>query len=119
MGVVNETVNLHIEHLVLDGVSEQERERVGQALQAELSRLLAEQGLPTGWRDGTASPTLNGGRFGIISGMSAEETGRTIAGKIYGAQGASGPGQTGMTAGTPSPVKNGATDASGQMNQRR
>lgn len=86
MGVMNETVNLHIEHLVLDGVSEQERERVGQALQAELSRLLSEQGLPNGWRDGIASPMLNGGAFRVISGMSAEQKGRAIAGKIYGAR---------------------------------
>lgn len=87
---MNEVVNLHIEQLVLSGIPEQEREGVGRAVQAELSRLLSERGIPEAWSNGRAIPSLDGGSFAILSSMSAEAKGRSIAGRIYSAHVAGG-----------------------------
>ncbi len=87
---MNEVVNLHIEQLVLSGIPEQEREGVGRAVQAELSWLLSERGIPEAWNSGRAIPNLNGGAFALHSGMSVQAKGRSIAGRIYSAHIAGG-----------------------------
>jgi hypothetical protein len=44
-------VELHIERLILHDLPYDQRQRVAAAVEAELTRLLAEQGLPPGWQD--------------------------------------------------------------------
>lgn len=50
MGDVKSTgpVEIHIERLVLEGVSPIDRHRIGAAVERELARLLSERGLPSG-----------------------------------------------------------------------
>ena len=42
-------VNLHIDRLVLEGLSLSQAREVGAALERELVRLISEQGLPPAW----------------------------------------------------------------------
>jgi hypothetical protein len=42
---------LHVERLVLHGIDPRDRAAIGAAVRQELSRLLAEQGVPPGWQD--------------------------------------------------------------------
>jgi hypothetical protein len=44
-------IHLHVERLVLHGIDPRDGAAVGAALRQELSRLLAEQGVPPAWRD--------------------------------------------------------------------
>lgn len=50
-------VQLHIERLVIEGVSPGQARRIGASLERELSRLIAEGGLPQSW--GGAAPLEN------------------------------------------------------------
>ncbi len=77
-------VELHIERLVLHGIDPRDRRRVGAALQQELTRLLSEQGIPAGWRQGMALDQLKvDGRAVTLRGT-AEAMGVQIAQAIYG-----------------------------------
>ena len=71
-------VNVHIEHLVLDGVPVGDRRRVGAAVRAELSRLLAEQGVPAGLAQGGDIAGL-GGSVHLDGGSSDQVLGTRVA----------------------------------------
>jgi hypothetical protein len=54
------SINLHIERLILDGLSENHTEGpiIGAAVEAELARLLAAGGLAPGFQSGSAWSSL-------------------------------------------------------------
>jgi hypothetical protein len=77
-------VHLHIDRLVLDGLGTFDREAVGAAVEAELARLLAQQGAPPALRHDARFPRLDGGHFDVVPGASAEDVGQWIARGVYG-----------------------------------
>jgi hypothetical protein len=76
-------IDLHIEELVLDGFPPGDRHRIGAALERELTRLLAERGVPAGWERGGEAPQLNGGSFEAKPGARPERVGAQIAQSVF------------------------------------
>jgi hypothetical protein len=73
---------IEIDELVLHGFPPGERYRVGEAVQAELTRILGERGHPGAWTEGAAS-RLDGGAFNVASGMPAVAIGAGVAEAVY------------------------------------
>jgi hypothetical protein len=79
-------IDLHIERLVLEGVAPADRDRVGEALRRELTRLLTERGVPTALRSGRVAPTLDLGTLppSPLQGANEPQTlGAQIARRVY------------------------------------
>ena len=79
-------INLHIERLVLDGVPvAQGREPVVRAaVEAELTRLLAADGLASDLAAGGALPRIQAGEIQLAGADNSEQLGRQIARAVYG-----------------------------------
>lgn len=82
-------IHLHIDRIVLEGlpVRPNGRQQLGSAIEAELMRLLAENGLPPEWGAGGAVPMVRGGDLSLPVGNSSRELGAEIAHSIYGSIG--------------------------------
>ncbi|MBN1204050.1 MAG: hypothetical protein JXB05_03890 [Myxococcaceae bacterium] len=76
-------IKLHIDHLVLHGVSLGDRDRAGAAFTQELTRLLTEQGVPAALARGVTLPRLDGGTLTVSPGTSAEVVGVQAARSTY------------------------------------
>jgi hypothetical protein len=76
-------VALHVDELVLDGFPPLDRRRVATAVEHELARLLAEQGVPAGLAEPGAADRLDGGSFNLPAGRGAEAVGADIARAVY------------------------------------
>jgi hypothetical protein len=78
-------LELHIESLVIDGldIPHAQRPALKATLEAELSRLLAENGLGETWLAGGAVPALNAGNIQIKPGSSPAQVGASIARSVY------------------------------------
>ncbi len=85
-------VELYIEHLVLHGLPYDQRHRVAAAVEAELTRLLAEQGLPPGYE--VDAPPVDVSTIRLDPNLTAESAGAWVAHSIYG-QLAAGSGPAG------------------------
>ncbi|MGL5941713.1 MAG: hypothetical protein ACRC2S_15280 [Waterburya sp.] len=81
-------IELEIEELILHGFPVGDRDRIGMAVQQELTRLITEEGIPTSLAQGGEIPRLDGGTFNLASGVKAEVVGTQIAQSIYGGLGA-------------------------------
>jgi hypothetical protein len=77
-------VELHIEELVLHGFAPGDRHRIGDAVERELARLVAEQGTPQLFGDSVELTRVNAGEFNILQGASPESVGAQIARAVYG-----------------------------------
>jgi len=79
------SIHLHIEHLVLDGfaVDAAQGPAVQAAVQAEVSRLLAEHGLGDGFRQGGATEYVRGPDFRAPAAPGPGPLGREIGGAIH------------------------------------
>ncbi len=77
-------IDLHIERLVLHGFAQRDRYRIAEAVERELSRLLAEQGLPQSLAEGGVIDRLDGGEFKLTHGSRPESTGAQVARAVYG-----------------------------------
>jgi hypothetical protein len=77
-------IELKIEQLVLHGFAPGDRHRIGAAIQQELARLLAEQGIPPGIVQGKTIEQFDGGAFEIKAGTPLRVIGAQIAQAIYG-----------------------------------
>lgn len=77
-------IELHIEELVLRGFAPGDRYRIGEALEAELQRLFAEQGAPPSLMQGGEVGHLDGGAFEAPRAAGAEAIGVRIAQNLYG-----------------------------------
>ncbi|MDY7091997.1 MAG: hypothetical protein SX243_03410 [Acidobacteriota bacterium] len=89
-------IELHIQRLVLEGFEPHERRAVAAALQEELTRRLAEGGLPKGLAaaveaagaEGSQSsperliPRLDAGSVTLAPKAAPEATGRAVAGQV-------------------------------------
>lgn len=78
------TLDLNIDELVLDGFDDVDRERLGTALERELTRLFTERGVSPALRQGGHAPRLDGGTFNAAPNAGAEALGAQIARTVYG-----------------------------------
>jgi hypothetical protein len=81
------TVDLRIEHLVLNGFSPADRHSIADAVQNELARLLDEQGLPSGIKNLSELEHLNGGTISLTRNARATVIGSQIAHAVHRAFG--------------------------------
>jgi hypothetical protein len=77
-------IELHIDELVLHGIAPGDRHRVAGAVQQELTRLFAEQGLPAALSGEFEVERLNAGDFVAGPGVDAATIGRRVARAVYG-----------------------------------
>jgi hypothetical protein len=77
-------IQLNIDRLVLDGVNlnPRERQQLQSSIEAELGRLLGEQGLHAGLVQGLAVPKLTAAP--VQMSAAPEQLGRQIAASVYG-----------------------------------
>ena len=82
-------VILHIEQLILEGISLSTRERmvVGSAVTTELTRLIGESGLPTGMPASGVVPSIPAGAIQLGRDHSPAVLGQQIARAVYGGDG--------------------------------
>jgi len=78
------SIELHIEELVLRGFSPGDRYRIGEAVEQELSRLLADRGVPQSLVQGGEIASVDGGAFEVAPGARAEVVGAQVAKAVYG-----------------------------------
>ena len=76
-------VRVHIQELVLDGFAPGDRYRIGEVVERELARLLAERGLPTVLMAGGATPERDAGSVELGQAGGAETVGARVAGAVY------------------------------------
>jgi uncharacterized membrane-anchored protein len=76
-------INLNIEQIVLHGFAYVDRDAIAAALQQELARLFAEQGLPLALGVSGQINRVQGGSFAITPDMQVEAIGSQIAQAIY------------------------------------
>jgi hypothetical protein len=83
-------INLHIERLILDGLSLERSKgpHVQAAVEAELARLLTANGLGEQFQSGGAVPSVRAAGIQLENGSSSIETGQQIAQSVYGSLGA-------------------------------
>ena len=86
---VSQAVTVHIEELVLHGFAPGDRYRIAEAVQAEVTRLVADGGLPTMSSAGgrVAVDSLDVGSFAIAAGARPERIGAQIGATLYGGLG--------------------------------
>jgi hypothetical protein len=77
-------LDLNIEELVLQGFPGRDQDRILRAVQAELERLIRENGIPTALSRGGELARLDGGIFEAKPGSSPEEIGAQVAQSLYG-----------------------------------
>ena len=79
-------LNIHIERLVLDGLPLERHQGslVQAAVEAELSRLLSENGLAADLPAGVAVPRVNVNGIQVAPDNSPAQLGKQIAHSIYG-----------------------------------
>jgi len=79
------SIHLHIERLVLDGfaLDAAQGPAVQAAVQAEVSRLLAEQGLGDGYRQGGALAYVRGADLQPTAAPGPEPLGRQIGAALH------------------------------------
>lgn len=80
---MNQTLEIHIEQLVLHGFSPQERRRISAAVESELTRLFTEKGIPSSLLNGGSVPVLQGDHFLHTANTGGRITGSNIAGSVY------------------------------------
>jgi len=77
-------VHVHVETLVLHGFSAGAGWWIGDAIQQELTRLIGEQGLPSGIREIGDAARLDAGRISLRHGAQPAAVGAQIATAVYG-----------------------------------
>lgn len=82
--MISRNLELNIEKLVLYGFVPADRARIGAAVQQELTRLFAEQGVPPSLKRGGAISHLDAGTFEMSSAAKPDAIGIQIAQTIYG-----------------------------------
>ena len=82
-GGARPSIQLHIEELVLHGFSPHDRHQLAEAVETELHRLLAEQGLALGRREDLTMERLDAGDFTAALGASAGSLGAQVAQSVY------------------------------------
>jgi len=77
-------IELHIEELVLHGFSPGDRYRIAEGVEQELTRLLADQGVPESLERGREVANMDGGAFEVAPDSRAQVVGAQVAKAVYG-----------------------------------
>jgi hypothetical protein len=81
-------IKLHIEELVLHSFAPNDRYAIADAVERELSRLLAEDfgnaGLPRSLANNSGQPRVDAGNFQVAPGAKANSIGAQIAQAVHG-----------------------------------
>lgn len=77
-------VRLRIDELVLHGFPASDRYRIAAAVETELARLLAEQGVPPGLAKGKSVPVLDTGSIRLSPDAGPQRIGTQIARSLFG-----------------------------------
>jgi len=77
-------IELHIEELVLHGFAPGDRYRIADAVERELARLFAEQGVPPSLAQEAEMARLDAGAFKMAPGAREEAVGAQVAHTVYG-----------------------------------
>jgi len=77
-------IELNIEELVLHGFSPGDRHHIGDAVERELTRLLADQGVPQSLERGREIAHVDGGAFEVAPDSRAGVVGAQVAKAVYG-----------------------------------
>jgi hypothetical protein len=85
MDLTRADLHLHVEEIVLHGVDPADRHAIGDAVRAELARLLAERGISGALAGLGGAARLDGGALHLPAGASAHEVGAGIAARVAGA----------------------------------
>jgi hypothetical protein len=80
-------IEVDIEELVLHGFAPGDRYRIGEAVEQELSRLLADRGVPESLEGGREVASVDGGAIEVATGSKAEAVGVRVAKAVYGGLG--------------------------------
>ena len=80
-------IELNIEELVLHGFAPGDRHRIGEAVEQELTRLLADRGVPKSLERGREIAHVDGGAFEVAPGSRAQVVGVQVAKAVYGGLG--------------------------------
>ena len=86
-GPVQPGVQLRIKHLVLEGRSKRDADQIARAVKGELTRLLAEGGLPKSWKSGKHIPVIKAGEISAHTDAPYDTQGGQIARAVYGNSG--------------------------------
>lgn len=78
-----QSLEIHIEELLLHGFAPGDRYGMGKAIERELARVLAEQGVPPSLTQGGEVARLIGGGFEVALGSRADTIGAQIAQALY------------------------------------
>ncbi|MEY2521164.1 MAG: hypothetical protein QOF24_2923 [Verrucomicrobiota bacterium] len=78
------SIHLHIEELILHGFAPGDRHRIGDAMQQELARLLAQKQTPPGLRKNAEIDRLNAGTFQMNAASKPERIGGQVARAVFG-----------------------------------
>lgn len=76
-------IELHIEKLVLHGLSPSDRHIIGRAVEFELTRLFTERGLPSSLSKGGNFAQVDSGTFNVAPNAKAGAIGNQIAQSVY------------------------------------
>lgn len=76
-------IELHIEELVLHGFKSGDRHAITEAVQQELARLFAEQGLPTSLAQSTEIAHITGNQFNVKANAKPRSIGTQVAESVY------------------------------------
>jgi hypothetical protein len=77
------TIALHIEELILHGFAPADRNGIAAAIERELARLFAEQGMPPSLGQDDDMVQLEGGSFKLVPGSRPDAIGAQVARAIY------------------------------------
>jgi hypothetical protein len=82
-------VRLHIDRLVLDGLSlgAADRPHLQASVEAELTRLIAAGGIASSFASGAAVPAVRAPQMTFAPGAKPAQLGSAIAGAVYGGVG--------------------------------
>lgn len=80
---MKQNIELDIRELVMYGFDHIDRNRVGAALECELTRLLSEQGIGPSLARPADLARVNGGKFNVSGDSKAEAIGAQVAQAVY------------------------------------
>ncbi|NOR41700.1 MAG: hypothetical protein GQ572_00065 [Gammaproteobacteria bacterium] len=76
-------IELNIEELVLHGFSPGDRHGIGEAVEQELTRLMADRGVPQSLEHGGKIGQVDGGAFEVAQDSRAQVVGAKVAKAVY------------------------------------
>ncbi len=80
----SKNIELYIEELALDGFEQDDRQRIAEAVECELTYLFTEKGVSPSLAGGGEIDRLDGGTFQAVPGSRPDAIGAKVARAVYG-----------------------------------